>query len=503
MSDDPASTGPRPTPRGSVAISSAGSIGAEAALRHGGRGLLLLLYSAHRALKLYPVENATVQRALDDLQTSATALLASEHEVEVRLSGDFIFVNATRLRLELDNYASFSAILGILREFEIGTFRVDEGVTRGEWQSFLSLLLSLSGKAPPPNATKLVELRGRLDAAQVTRIHLEAEHESSDQASDSEAQRHAAQRTYSQGVAVTREVMTGARLGRAPSVKKMKRAVQAVVDQVLNNETSLVGLTTIRDYDEYTFTHSVNVCIFSVAIGKRLGFSKQQLYDLGLAALLHDVGKSRVPLEILNKTGGLTEDEWRIMQAHPWLGVLTLFGLRGYGEIPYRAAIVAAEHHMKTDLSGYPRVIRSREQGTYSRLVSVADGFDAATSRRSYQTVPIQPDQVLKEMWENPRRGYDRVMVKALINLLGVYPVGTVVVLDTLEVGVVVGANPDPSLLNRPIMRLALDADGGTYPPPGQQVDLGERDGAGNFVRSIVKVTSPDRYGLTVGDYFV
>jgi hypothetical protein len=106
-------------------------------------------------------------------------------------------------------------------------------------------------------------------------------------------------------------------------------------------------------------------------------------------------------------------------------------------------------------------------------------------------------------MWENPRRGYDRVMVKALINLLGVYPMGTVVMLDTLEVGIVAAANPDPTLLNRPIVRLALDADGGIYPPPGHQVDLGERDAAGNFTRSIVKVTSPDRYGLTVGDYFV
>lgn len=500
MSDAP--TGPRTT-RLSVAISSAGAPGAEAALRQGGRGLLLLFYSAHRALKLYPVENATVQRALDDLRAAADALLASEHEIEVRLAGDFIFVNATRLRLELDNYASFSAILAVLREFGIGALRVEEGMTRAEWQAFLSLLLSLSGKPAPAGGTKLAELRGRMDGAQVAHIHVEPEQEQADQAGDAEAQRHAAQRTYSQGVAVTREVMTGARLGRAPSVKKMKRAVQAVVDQVLNNETSLVGLTTIRDYDEYTFTHSVNVCIFSVAIGKRLGFSKQQLYDLGLAALLHDVGKSRVPLEVLNKAGGLNEEEWRLMQAHPWYGVLTLFGLRGYGEVPYRAAIVAAEHHMKTDLSGYPRVIRSREQGTFSRLVAVADGFDAATSRRSYQTVPIQPDQVLKEMWENPRRGYDRVMVKALINLLGVYPVGTVVVLDTLEVGVVASANPDPSLLNRPIVRLALDADGGIYPPPGQQVDLGEQDETGNFRRSIVKVTSPDRYGLTVGDYFV
>ena len=103
--------------------------------------------------------------------------------------------------------------------------------------------------------------------------------------------------------------------------------------------------------------------------------------------------------------------------------------------MPYRAILVAHEHHMKTDLTGYPKAIRPRTLGIFSRIVAVADGFDAATTRRSYQTVPIEPDQVLREMWENPKRGYDPVLVKALINLIGIYPVGTCVILDTFEVG--------------------------------------------------------------------
>src|SRR5204863_1588131 len=120
-----------------------------------------------------------------------------------------------------------------------------------------------------------------------------------------ERQKEAAKRTYARSVAVTKEVINSIRIGRTANVKKVKRAVQAIVDQVLNNEASLVGLTTLRDYDEYTFTHSVNVCIFSVALGRKLSFTKLQLYDLGIAALFHDVGKSRVPLEVLNKQGGL------------------------------------------------------------------------------------------------------------------------------------------------------------------------------------------------------
>src|SRR5205807_2094029 len=136
------------------------------------------------------------------------------------------------------------------------------------------------------------------------------------------------------------------------------------------------------------------------------------LYDLGMAALFHDVGKSRVPLEVLNKQGGLSDEEWRIMQAHPWLGVLTLFGLRGYGEIPYRGMIVAYEHHMKTDLTGYPKSLRPRDLSIYSKIVAVADGFDAATSRRVYQTVPIQPG-VLADLAQRDAQGnFPRTIVK-------------------------------------------------------------------------------------------
>jgi HD-GYP domain-containing protein (c-di-GMP phosphodiesterase class II) len=470
----------------------------EGQLRQGGRALLLAFYTALRSLKLYPVENATVQKSLEDLDATTKGLLAAESDLEIRLAGDFIFFNATRLRLELDNYASFSHVMAMFRGYEIGALRVRSGVDRREWQIFLSLLLSQAGRATADERHK--ELQERMDLAKL--VHLEMERGIAEGGSSSEA-REASKQVYAQSVAVTKEVIAGVRLGRATGLKRVKRAVQMVVDQVLNNEISMVGLTTLREYDEYTFTHSVNVCIFSVALGKKLGFSKVQLCDLGMAALLHDVGKARVPPAVLNKQGKLDEQEWKTIQAHPWYGALTLFSMRGYEEIPYRSILVAHEHHMKTDLTGYPKVVRPRKLGIFSRIVSVADGFDAATTRRVYQTVPLEPDQVLREMWENSNRGYDKVLVKALINLIGVYPVGTCVILDTFEVAVVAGPNPDGEQLKRPLVRIALDADGGPVPPPGTQVSLSDKDESGTYRRSIVKVTNPSRYGITVGDYFV
>jgi HD-GYP domain-containing protein (c-di-GMP phosphodiesterase class II) len=486
------------TDRASIADSMAST---EGVLRHAGRDFLVQFYSALRSLKLYPVENDQVQRALDDVQRSALSLIRIEDQLEVRISGEFIFVNSTRLRLNLDNYASFSHVLTTLTQCGVGVVNVEEDVERREWQVFLSLLLTFGAREGSASA-KLAELQQKLLQGTVTHIAVDPPAESDDDLDDEERRKEMAKRTYERSVSVTKEVINSVRMGRSASVKKVKRAVQSIVDQVLSNEVSLVGLTTIRDYDEYTFTHSVNVCIFSVAIGRRLGLTRLQLYDLGLAALFHDVGKSRVPIEVLTKSGALDEEEWRIMQAHPWLGVLTLFGLRGYGEIPYRGMIVAMEHHMKIDLTGYPKTIRPRELSVYSKVVSVADGFDAATSRRTYQTVPLQPDEVLREMWENQRRGYDNVLVKALINLVGIYPVGTCVILDTYDIALVHQANPDLSQIHRPVCRVLINSDGSWLEPP-PLVDLAETDGQGNFRRSIIKVTDPAKWNITPGDYFV
>ena len=466
-------------------------------LRQRGRALILAMYTALRSLKLYPAGHATVQRALDDLAGTAREIVDSEQDLELRISGEFIFVNGARLRLDLDNYAAFSHVMSVFRVCGIGVLHVDGSTTARDWQMFLALAQASSSLTPDD---RLQDLAETMHKAGVSSIALSPPTEESGE--DRERSKERAKRTYTQSVAVTKDLMTSMRMGKSPNIKKIKRVVQGIVDQILNEETSLIGLTTIRDYDEYTFTHSVNVCIFAVALGKRLGLSKVQLYDLGMAALFHDIGKSRVPLDILNKQGGLADDEWRMIAAHPWLGVLALFQLRGSQEYPYRSMVVAIEHHMKRDLTGYPRPIRPRQQSMFSKIVAVADGFDAATSRRAYQTVPYNPAEVLREMRDNPRRGMDPVVVKAFINLTGIYPIGTLVVLDTFELGIVHAANPIPEMLARPLVKVISDS-AGNLQVPGTVVDLADRGENGEFNRTIIKTENPERYGVRVADYFV
>ena len=485
--------------RATLDRSTTSDVGGDPYIRRMGRSFIVALYGATRAIRLYPVENEAVKKSLDDLTGVTTEILTREAEFELRVTNEFIFINQTRLRLDLDNYASFTQILSLFRAAGVGVTRLLPGAKSRDWLVFLSLLQAPSSADAED---RFVDVMERLVTGGVTLIEVGPPSGVDDDGDFRERAKEAAKRTYSQSVAATKDVTNSVRMGRGVNLKKIKRVVQGIVDQILNEETSLLGLTTIRDYDEYTFTHSVNVCIFSVALGRRLGLGKRQLYDLGLAALFHDVGKSRVPLEVLNKVEQLTDNDWRYIAAHPWMGLLTLFQLRGQQELPYRAMTVAYEHHMKCDLTGYTKNVRARSLSIFSKIVAIADGFDAATSRRAYQTDPLSPAAVLAGMRDNSRRGFDSVVVKAFINLLGIYPVGTLVVLDTFELAIVHSANPNPEAVSRPIVRIVSD-ERGNVAYPGHNVDLAELDQDGAFVRTIIKTENPDRYGINVGDYFV
>jgi HD-GYP domain-containing protein (c-di-GMP phosphodiesterase class II) len=483
-----------------ASVRSEGDRESGANVRRGGRTFMVAFYAALRAIKLYPLEHSAVQKTLAELSQVAEELRAGEGELEFRVSGEFIFINATRLRLDLSNYATFGHILTLCKLSGIGAIHVGPGGSARDWTFLLSLL---GGETQSSPAERLKEIISRLEDAKIETFQLDAPTETQTDREFNEEAKAAANRTYSQSVAVTKDVINSVRIGKTPNIRKIKRVVQGIVDQVLNEETSLIGLTAIRDYDEYTFTHSVNVCIFSIALGRRLGMTKIQLYELGLAALMHDIGKSRVPLDLLQKTGELTDEEWKWMAAHPWLGVLVLFQFRRQQEeLSYRAMTVCHEHHMKIDLTGYPKAIRPRQVSLLSKIVSIADGYDAATSRRVYKTEALAPSAVLEEMRDNPRRGLDQVLVKAFINLLGIYPVGTLVVLDTFELAVVSASSPNPEALSRPIVKIISDAQGNRISPP-LVVDLGIPEAGGHYARTIIKTADPERYGITPGDYLI
>ena len=462
-----------------------------------GRKILTAFYGTMSALKLYPVENETVQTALTDLHALVERIVQLDGGLEVRVVGDFFFLNETRLRLDLSNFSTFGSFGRSLHDHGIGAVEVLPGIQRSEWAPFVSMLLRTPDAEGPYETFK-----ERFASAPVEHLDLRPATDVEEPQDDAEALT-AAKRTYAQSVKVAKDVLGDMRIGKAVNVRKVKRAVQGIVDQVLSNESSMVTMTTLRDFDEYTFTHCVNVSIFSVIIGQRLELERLQLYELGLGALFHDIGKQRIDHEVINKSGSLTDEEWDELREHPTEGLLLLFDMAGFADVPYRQMLMAYEHHMKVDLSGYPPNKRPREPSLFSRIVAVADAFDAGTSVRSYQYEPWPPDAVLQEMRDNPKRGFDTLLVKVLITATGVYPVGTLVILDTHELAVVAQVNPDPDMLHRPRVRVISDPVGIPLPEP-LTLDLAQNDPAtGAPIRQIIKTTDPQKYGIRVSDYLI
>jgi HD-GYP domain-containing protein (c-di-GMP phosphodiesterase class II) len=493
------------TPSRPSRVTSAGDVplekGSEAYVRALGRAFVLAICGALRNVRMYPADNPVVQRSLQELSALSSELLDDDGELEMRIAGEFLFINQTRLRLDLDNYATVNYLIAQFRASGTGLLRTSTVPTPADWTVLVTCINSPKGDDP---VTRHHHLHHRLAAAGVNMFELEppVRAEMGGSSERGAATSDPAKGAYAKSVAAASDVMHAVAIGQSPNLKVVKRTVQLIVDRILSDEASMLGLTTIRDYQDQTFTHAVNVCIFSVALGRRLGLSRVQLYDLGLAALFHDCGKSRMPEGILDKTGPLTDDDWKAITAHPWTGVLTLFHLREHNEYPYRAMMVSYEHHLKRDATGYPKRLRPRPVGFYSKIVAVIEAFDAATTRLGHNDSPTTPAGVVTMMRENAHKHLDPVVVLTFTDMLGVYPVGTVFMLDTFEMAISYSVNPNPDFGKRPLA-LVISDDEGNLHHPGVLVDLGETDEDGKFKRSILEIVDPVPYGIRVGDYFL
>ncbi|MDX1492817.1 MAG: HD domain-containing protein [Longimicrobiales bacterium] len=460
------------------------------------RSLLRALYSALRTVGSQPATSPEAVRWVQRTRAALEPYLEGSDPLLIRVLRSQLYFGGDPAPNDIGSFVYHAHVLATLKEAGVGAVQFRSLPDPRELETFLRLLERVS--APQPDPSKVQHLRKGM-AARGIRSIVVASAAQIDDAYGPGASKEAAKRTYRLSIQVSRELFTGTRLGRSANVAEVRQAVQGIVEGVLSDEASLGGLSALRSYDDYLFTHAVNVCIFCVAIGRRLGLSKAQLYDLGHAALVHDLGMSRIPREILTKPSALSPEERRIMQSHTWLGALSVFDLRDYGDIPLHSMIAAYEHHLRPDGTGYPEQRRLREPTIFSKIIAVAAAFDAATNERAYQE-GRPADKVMLELWKDESRGFDPVVVKALINLLGIYPVGTCVILDSYELALVHSANSDAAFLHRPVVRLLSDADG-VWLQPAPLVDLADTDDSGRFARSIIKVTSPERYGIDVSHH--
>lgn len=296
-------------------------------------------------------------------------------------------------------------------------------------------------------------------------------------------------RTYAYGLEVLRDTAAAIAADRPVDLAACNRVVQQLSDQIVEDPTQALMLATVRSHDEYTYYHMLNVCLLSIALGYAVGLRQDQILALGLGALLHDVGKVNVPVEILQHVGALSVDQWRLVQRHPVEGAAIIFGT---GDTLFQAtASIVLEHHAAYDLSGYPKLSGRPHPSLPARMVAVADCFDAVTTTRPYRKAE-ERRQALNILLAGAGRGYDPRVVRTFVRLLGLFPVGSLVRLTNQTVGVVV-RNHD-RMLARPRVRIMLDANGDPSDP--YEVDLAERDGDGDFRWNVERSMDPGEVGL-------
>lgn len=243
--------------------------------------------------------------------------------------------------------------------------------------------------------------------------------------------------------------------------------VEGLAEAVTQNRTALVALTAMKNYDNYTFTHMVNVSILTLGQARALGVEGRLLREFGVSALMHDIGKVRTPLEILNKPAKLTDEEFVIMKRHTVDGAEIL---RRTPEMPVLAPVVAFEHHLRVDGSGYPEGVNRAGLNVCTMLCSIADVYDAMRSQRAYQQA-FPTDRILAVLKRNDGMQFDQHLVRRFVQLLGIYPPGNLVRLSTGEAAVVLQVHaPDPY---RPRVRVIMDASGQRLPLP-RDVNLWE-----------------------------
>jgi len=254
------------------------------------------------------------------------------------------------------------------------------------------------------------------------------------------------------------KALEDARLGASVDTKKAKAVVSSLVDNIVTNQDASIWLTHLKKRDEYTAIHSVNVCILSITFGRSLGLSKDELNVLGLGALLHDLGKMRVPLEVLNKPGKLTDIEFEIMRSHPGQGYELL---KNDKNIPPEALDVVLGHHERLSGNGYPHGRDGSTIPYFTRIVSIVDVYDAITSDRVYHD-GMSPHDALKNLYKWAEGNFDQQLIESFIKTIGIYPIGCLVEFGTGHVGMVAKLNDNKKL--KPVVMLLLNRNKEPYP---------------------------------------
>ena len=407
--------------------------------------LVRRLAAALRGAQLYAAGHPLVGRNITALTDTLTVVHASVASIAIGLVGEELVVGDIPVAKAAE---TMGELIRRLQQAGIERIVIDRGVQPSE---LLQLVHTLGRSNPEKDPASAL---GRLPHIRVGRLQVDARVDAG--AGDAATFR----RLYDDAVAVAGTLWDSAKADGMPDADAGRGIVDSLAQAVAQNRTALLALTALKKYDNYTFTHMVNVSILTMGQARGLGIEGSLLREFGLSALMHDIGKVRTPAEILNKPDRLTDEEFSILKRHTVEGAEIL---RRTPEMPTLAPVVAFEHHLRADGTGYPAGVARPRLNLGTMLCGIADVYDAMRSQRVYQEA-FPTDRILSVLQRNDGAQFDQHLVRRFAQLVGIYPAGNLVRLDSGEIGVVIKAYaPDPY---RPHVRVLVSREGTTLERP-------------------------------------
>lgn len=366
--------------------------------------ILVKLTGIHGSINEAMVNAAS--RLLSDLEP----FLDRTGELSLKMVEGSFFIEDVRVKSSLSDIDNFEFLAGEFKKRRIGvlTFRAPL-----QSDDLIYLAYSIKGGVEASEIQSLLE--SKLTKGVSVGGPLFFEKKDSIDMSDTRA---VATKLYTIGLSAVREIDSSVRVGRPINMRKIKRVIHAIVDNILKDETYLLGFTTLKNFENYLYNHLINTAILSIAIGKRINLPRNQLSSLGIAALFHDIGKAEIPLSILKKTSEFNAKELELIMRHPVEGVKALIRTKDLGDISIISMLVSFEHHLNYDNTGYPEPSKKRTPNIFSRIISIADYYDALTSGKIYGRIACNPKNALKSMYEKSGKSFDPVLTRVFINML-------------------------------------------------------------------------------------
>jgi HD-GYP domain-containing protein (c-di-GMP phosphodiesterase class II) len=438
------------------------------------RELVRTLAVAHSNSALYPTTHPVVIQSLQGLSGAVGELAdVGFEDVTINIYKNTLFVEN---QVFPEESVTHRRLIEELLSHGISAVTFTDGLSAADGGAFIELLAD-------EHVSEVDAARDFLEQRNVSAIAV-AETTDLDEAEDEERGREIraeSRETYDSGLSAMREVESQAKLGKVMEVDSLQRVVNSLLDNLFQDPAAVLGLTAIKGHDDYTLNHAINVCILSISLGASVGVDDDDLRSLGLAGLLYDIGKVRVREELLAKPGALTAEEWAEIKLHSEEGADLLKRIQLVDHMPM---IVAREHHQRHDLMGYPDAGPGHEQHLFSKIVAVCDAYDAMTTHRPFRR-EIRPDKAIAVLMQGRGKAYDPHVTKALVAMLGIYPMGAVVKLDEGSTAVVYRVNSDDLL--HPRVKLLADPTGRWLEDP-EVLDLRIVDpDSGAFAHSIVE----------------